>query len=193
LNEILLVRDKQLLFAGRSGKMAFRHTCLDACFARTGACIGIVSSSHASSLRDNVKIGDLPGYQPTVKTQVIAKLLHKEKFQNLDRSRALGLKALGGLHTHTGGASADETVPSSLAMKGLLTRARCVLVESPSRSIFLFEHDLFGKPVSTFPDHALECVTVPERRAPWREQWRRRRLQPWAVVRFNACSRGVSA
>src|ERR1700674_5728065 len=23
------------------------------------------------------------------------------------------------------------------------------------RSIFLFEHDLFGKPVSTFPDHAL--------------------------------------
>src|SRR6266480_3326428 len=27
--------------------------------------------------------------------------------------------------------------------------------ESSSRSIFLFEHDLFGKPVSTFPDHAL--------------------------------------
>src|SRR6266481_3910152 len=25
----------------------------------------------------------------------------------------------------------------------------------PSRSSFLFEHDLFGKPVSTFPDHAL--------------------------------------
>src|SRR5436190_20205573 len=24
------------------------------------------------------------------------------------------------------------------------------------RSIFLFEHDLFGKPVSTFPDHALK-------------------------------------
>ena len=27
--------------------------------------------------------------------------------------------------------------------------------ESSSRSIFLFEHDLFGKPVPTFPDHAL--------------------------------------
>jgi hypothetical protein len=26
---------------------------------------------------------------------------------------------------------------------------------SPSRSIFLLEHDLFGKPVPTFPDHAL--------------------------------------
>jgi hypothetical protein len=22
--------------------------------------------------------------------------------------------------------------------------------------VFLFEHDLFGRPVSTFPDHALE-------------------------------------
>src|SRR6266852_2049724 len=27
--------------------------------------------------------------------------------------------------------------------------------ESSSRSISFFEHDLFGKPVSTFPDHAL--------------------------------------
>jgi hypothetical protein len=34
-------------------------------------------------------------------------------------------------------------------------RARWLFVESPSRSIFLFEHDLFGKPVPTFPDHAL--------------------------------------
>jgi hypothetical protein len=101
LNEILVVRDKQMLFARRSRQMALRHTCLDACFARTGACIGIVSSSHASSLRDNVKIDDLPGHQPTVKTQVIAKLPHRRKFQNLDRSRALGLKELGGLRTHT--------------------------------------------------------------------------------------------
>jgi hypothetical protein len=30
-----------------------------------------------------------------------------------------------------------------------------VMVRSASRSSFLFEHDLFGKPVSTFPDHAL--------------------------------------
>jgi hypothetical protein len=29
------------------------------------------------------------------------------------------------------------------------------MVGSASRSSFLFEHDLFGKPVSTFPDHAL--------------------------------------
>jgi hypothetical protein len=34
-------------------------------------------------------------------------------------------------------------------------RARRDQIESPSRSRFLFEHDRFGKPVSTFPDHAL--------------------------------------
>src|SRR6202790_578619 len=33
--------------------------------------------------------------------------------------------------------------------------ARWLFVESPSPSIFLFEHNLFGKPVPTFPDHAL--------------------------------------
>jgi len=35
------------------------------------------------------------------------------------------------------------------------TRAGWVMVRSASRSSFLFEHDLFGKPDSTFPDHAL--------------------------------------
>src|ERR1700677_2747374 len=40
-------------------------------------------------------------------------------------------------------------------------RARWLFVEKPSRSIFLFEHDLFGKPVPTFPDHALaEAATL---------------------------------
>src|SRR5262245_37772316 len=32
------------------------------------------------------------------------------------------------------------------------------MVGSASRSSFLFEHDLFGKPLSTFPDHALAIV-----------------------------------
>ena len=32
------------------------------------------------------------------------------------------------------------------------------MVRSASRSSFLFEHDLFGKPDSTFPDHALGAV-----------------------------------
>src|ERR1700723_206592 len=37
-------------------------------------------------------------------------------------------------------------------------RAGWVVVRSASRSSFLFEHDLFGKPVSTFPDHALSAA-----------------------------------
>jgi hypothetical protein len=35
-----------------------------------------------------------------------------------------------------------------------------ILVESPFRFSFLFEHDLFGKPVSTFPDHAIAFVVL---------------------------------
>jgi hypothetical protein len=34
-------------------------------------------------------------------------------------------------------------------------RSRCDYTESHRDLISLFEHDLFGKPVSTFPDHAL--------------------------------------
>jgi hypothetical protein len=30
-----------------------------------------------------------------------------------------------------------------------------VFFESPSHSVFLFQHDLLGKPATTFPDHAL--------------------------------------
>jgi len=44
-----------------------------------------------------------------------------------------------------------------------------LFVESPSRSIFLFEHDLFGKPVPTFPDHALGRRYF-KRRQDWRDE-----------------------
>jgi hypothetical protein len=36
-------------------------------------------------------------------------------------------------------------------------KARRDLVQSPPRFRFLIEHDLFGKQVTTFPDHALEA------------------------------------
>ena len=44
--------------------------------------------------------------------------------------------------------------------------------ESSSRSIFLFEHDLFGKPVPTFPDHALAIIgaTIARLRRPDRRE-----------------------
>jgi len=35
-----------------------------------------------------------------------------------------------------------------------MSKARWDLVESPSRFRFLIAHDLFGKPLRTFPDHA---------------------------------------
>src|ERR1043166_321704 len=41
------------------------------------------------------------------------------------------------------------------------TRARRLFFESSSRSSFLFEHDLFGKTLHTFPDHALGCGPAP--------------------------------
>ena len=47
--------------------------------------------------------------------------------------------------------------------------ARWLFVESPSRSIFFFKHDLFGKPVSTFPDHALVAETTIDRRGDRRD------------------------
>src|SRR4029077_13729492 len=42
--------------------------------------------------------------------------------------------------------------PASTSCYG--TKARWDQVESPSCFSLLIEHDLFGKPVSTFPDHA---------------------------------------
>src|ERR1700733_2666071 len=44
------------------------------------------------------------------------------------------------------------------AFPGYALRARSFEVESTSRSRSLVEHDLFGKPVSTFPDHALAAA-----------------------------------
>jgi ABC-type uncharacterized transport system permease subunit len=43
--------------------------------------------------------------------------------------------------------------------------------------MFLFKHDLFGKPVSTFPDHALEAHHVGFRVAEIRWQAQITRMQ----------------
>jgi hypothetical protein len=37
----------------------------------------------------------------------------------------------------------------------VLSRPRSDQIESDHGLVFSLEHDLFGKPVSTFPDHAL--------------------------------------
>src|SRR5262249_3995161 len=56
-------------------------------------------------------------------------------------------------------------------------RAGRVIVGLASRSSFLFEHDLFGKPVSTFPDHALDRIVLrpARRRLGARRRFRSRR------------------
>jgi hypothetical protein len=44
--------------------------------------------------------------------------------------------------------------------KNNLARAVSVWVESEPGSSFLFEHDLFRKPVPTFRDHALAIIAI---------------------------------
>src|ERR1700722_11097438 len=49
----------------------------------------------------------------------------------------------------------SRTSPTSARSSLTATRAGWLFVASISRCISLLVHDLFGKPVSTFPDHAL--------------------------------------
>src|SRR5882757_5879656 len=49
---------------------------------------------------------------------------------------------------------------------GATTATRLVGLRRSLASL-LFEHDLFGKPVSTFPDHALGPIVNPPAREPW--------------------------
>ena len=51
------------------------------------------------------------------------------------------------------GAGPGKPRPSAASRRS--PKARWDEVESPSRFRLLIEHDLFGKPVPTFPDHAL--------------------------------------
>jgi hypothetical protein len=44
-------------------------------------------------------------------------------------------------------------IPSEAGTAGSARLERMTFFESPTRAIFLFEHDLCGKPVSTFADH----------------------------------------
>jgi hypothetical protein len=117
--EILVFRDRQLLFARRSGRWSFLthepiitqmgtphdmeirravyETCLDASFARTGACIGIVSSSHIAEWQntvvnedDHVQLGE------SVKARTIRQMIRAKKFQALDRRLRQELVAIDG-------------------------------------------------------------------------------------------------
>jgi len=127
LGEILVLRDQQLLFARRSGKWHFLthdpvvsqmalpqrsreirtsiyETCLDASFARTGACIGVISGEHAGDWRNLVDRADQLDQQASIKAQAISKMISGKAFHQLDRRLRQELAAIDGatVISHTG-------------------------------------------------------------------------------------------
>ncbi|KAF0176745.1 MAG: hypothetical protein FD161_2862 [Limisphaerales bacterium] len=117
--EILIFRDKELRFARRGGQWHFLthapvitqmgrpdnqavrravyETCLDASFARTGACIGVVISNHAQDWRD-IAVSEKDHMHPaqSVKTKFLAPVVGTRKFQNLDRRLRQEMVAIDG-------------------------------------------------------------------------------------------------
>jgi hypothetical protein len=119
LGEILVFRQEQMLFARRSGRWHFLthapvisqmnvprdvglrtsiyETCLDASFARTGACIGVVSQGQhgawqkaVASRDDHLSVGK------SNKTKVLNAIVLGRKFQELDRRTRQELSAIDG-------------------------------------------------------------------------------------------------
>ncbi len=119
LGEILILKDGKLLFARRSGRWHFLthewisaqmggpqnlelrqavyESCLDASFARTGACIGLITSTHAARVKTLVpKAEDHLNPAVSVKAKAIAKMIKGEPFQRLDRRLRQELLAIDG-------------------------------------------------------------------------------------------------
>lgn len=117
--EILVIRNKQLTFARRGGqwhflthepvitqmrcpqsndvRQAVYASCLDASFARTGACIGILTSGDVAHLKDVVpKSGDHVLKRESSKTKLIGQIVGNAKFQSLDRRLRQELLAIDG-------------------------------------------------------------------------------------------------
>jgi hypothetical protein len=119
LGEILAFRDEQLLFARRSNRWSFLthrpvltqmgtsfdrnirrpvyETCLDASFARTGACIGIVGRSESPEWRRVVVDSQNHlGSGRSVKAMALTAMIRGRKFQDLDRRLRQELVAVDG-------------------------------------------------------------------------------------------------
>ncbi|TLM66286.1 MAG: hypothetical protein FDZ69_06505 [Deltaproteobacteria bacterium] len=119
LGEILVFKDQQLLFARRSGvwhflthrpiltqmarpdreevRLAIYESALDASFARTGACIGVVTSRHMRIWQGVAPKTDdhLDATEPP-KARALAKMVDGQLFQNLDRRLRQELLAIDG-------------------------------------------------------------------------------------------------
>lgn len=118
LGEILVFRDGQLLFARRSGtwhflthgpilgqmrvpkeraiRIALYETALDASFARTGACLGVVSSGSAGSWEKVIAEADRLALRASAKSKALSKVISGRKFHELDRTLRQELVAIDG-------------------------------------------------------------------------------------------------
>lgn len=118
LGEILIFHDQQLVFARRAGKWNFlthdavitqmnvprdvplRHaiyeTCLDASFARTGACLGIVQVNNGGQWRSVIDPGDLIATGTSTRASALRLLISGRTFPNLDRRARHEISAIDG-------------------------------------------------------------------------------------------------
>lgn len=118
IGEILVFQDSELRFARRSGRWHFlTHaplitqmggpdnmelrkavyaTCLDASFARTGACIGIVTSNHTKEWPNLAVSSDDHMGGSSTKAKALTAMVAGHKFQDLDRRLRQELVAIDG-------------------------------------------------------------------------------------------------
>jgi hypothetical protein len=143
-----------MLFARRSGRWSFlTHepvltqmgtpqdervrravyaTCLDASFARTGACIGIVSSNHMTNLsKVVVNKDDRIGLGKSAKARSIGRMIGTDKFHELDRRLRQELVAIDGatVISHEGdllAVGAILKIPGGSASGGRLAAAKAL-------------------------------------------------------------------
>lgn len=118
LAEILVLRKQQLIFARRSGRWHFLthepvisqmrvprdralrtciyETCLDASFARTGACIGIINYENGDSWKQIVDPADHLRDATSNKAKYLSKIVAGKRFGALDRRTRQELVAIDG-------------------------------------------------------------------------------------------------
>ena len=118
LGEILVFRGGQLLFARRSGQWHFLthdpilrqmavpqnqnirkavyETALDASFARTGACLGVVRSDAMAKYRKVVVVDDQLSKVSSAKSRALSEIVNGRKFHDLDRTLRQELVAIDG-------------------------------------------------------------------------------------------------
>jgi len=153
LGEILIFRQNELLFARRSGRWHYLthepvvsqmnvprdrrlresiyETCIDASFARTGACIGVVSVFQQNKWKKLISEQDDLVNSDSIKARALRKVVRNTKFSNLDRRTRQELAAIDGatIIGHDGtvlAAGAILRVPGGSEGGGRLAAARAI-------------------------------------------------------------------